>query len=74
MVDAEEMELHKKIAEKLKALRKAKGITLATFITETGIHIGRIERGERYPTLGTLYKICKYLGISMSELLKNSGY
>jgi len=38
----------------------------------SGIHpdfLGKVERGERCPTIDTLYKICNGLKIPMSELI-----
>ncbi len=32
-------------------------------------HLSAIERGERKPTLETLYKISRALGVSMSEIV-----
>ena len=70
MDNKEELELYNKIGNQIKILRNAKGITLAKFMSDTGIHIGRIERGERFPTIGTLDKVCKYLEISLSNFFR----
>lgn len=32
-------------------------------------HLSAIERGERKPTLETLYRICGALGVKMSEVI-----
>ncbi len=32
-------------------------------------YLGRLERGERCPTVETIYKVCEGLKISMSDLL-----
>ena len=32
-------------------------------------HLGAIERGERKPTLETLYRICCALGVKMSTVI-----
>ncbi len=32
-------------------------------------HLSAIERGERKPTLETLYRICCALGVNMSEVI-----
>ena len=32
-------------------------------------HLSAIERGERKPTLETLYKICNAMGVSMSTMV-----
>ena len=33
-------------------------------------HLSAIERGERKPTLETLYRICNALGVKMSTVIK----
>lgn len=37
-------------------------------------HLGRIERGERFPSAGTLKKIAKPLNIDVNELFILAGY
>ncbi len=39
-------------------------------------YVGRLERGEKCPTIDTLYKICEALGISVCEILnfKNESF
>lgn len=52
-------------------LRKASGFSQEHFAFECGVdrtYIGTIERGEKSPTLNTIAKIAKALGISKSEL------
>ncbi len=61
-----------KFGEKLKVVRKSKGITQEELAVKLYMHknyIGMIERGERNPTIRTLYKIAKALKVSASELL-----
>lgn len=36
-------------------------------------YVGKLERGEKCPTIDTLYKICEALGISVSEILCFDG-
>lgn len=58
--------------ERMQSVRKAKGITQEDLATKLSMHrtyIGLIERGERNPTIRTLYKIAKALDVSSSELL-----
>lgn len=66
-------ELIFKLAQRIKMLRKAKGLTLREFEAMTNIensNIARLESGSTDPRLTTLYKISQALDISLSELLK----
>jgi transcriptional regulator with XRE-family HTH domain len=52
-------------------------LTLRELATTSGVsssHLGRIERGERFPSARILCKIAKPLGASESELLTLAGY
>ena len=62
----------KKFGTKLQKVRKSKGISqeeLAAQLSMHRVYIGMIERGERNPTIRTLYKIAKALKVDSSELL-----
>ena len=50
----------------LRGLADASGISAA--------HLGRIERGERFPSAGILRKIAKPLGLDENELFVLAGY
>lgn len=53
------------IGEQVKAIRKAKGITLRDIEEETGIgngYLSRLERGQYSPSIDTLERICKAIG------------
>lgn len=61
-----------KFGERMQRVRKSKDISqekLAEMIAMDRTYIGLIERGERNPTIRTLYKIAKALKISSSDLL-----
>jgi transcriptional regulator with XRE-family HTH domain len=52
-------------------------LTLKELATTSGVsssHLGRIERGERFPSARILRKIAKPLGASESELFTLAGY
>ena len=52
-------------------------LTLRKMATISGIsssHLGRIERGERFPSASILRKIAKPLGFEESELFFLAGY
>jgi transcriptional regulator with XRE-family HTH domain len=61
-----------KFGKKLQKVRKSKGVTqeeLASMLSMHRTYIGLIERGERNPTIRTLYKIAKALKVNGSDLL-----
>ncbi len=52
-------------------------LTLGELTAKSGVsasHIGRIERGERFPSARILRKIAKPLGFDESELFSRAGY
>lgn len=63
----------KKIGKNIKRLRLAKGMTQLDLAAECAMeysNIARIEAGNTNPTVRTLLKIARALGISLSELVK----
>lgn len=65
------------LGERLKARRKEMGLTLAKLSKLTGIHashLGRIERGERFPSAHVLKKLAEPFGFEDRELLQMAGY
>ncbi len=61
------------LAHTLRALRKARGLSLDQTAAATGVSkamLGQIERGESSPTLATLWKLAGGLGVSLSQLLE----
>jgi len=61
-----------KFGERMQKVRKSKGVTQEELAAKLAMHrtyIGLIERGERNPTVRTLYKIAKALSVKGSELL-----
>ena len=58
--------------EAVRRLRKTRGISQEEFADLIGIHrtyIGGIERGERNPTLTTIWKIANALEVHPRDLL-----
>ena len=55
---------------KLRLRKKMSQVDLATALSVDRAYISNIENGRMNPTLSTLEKISKALGISSSELLK----
>ena len=64
------------IGQRILAYRKSKALSLEDVANATGLHrttIGLIERGEREPTVATLLKIAKGLGVSAFDLIGDSS-
>ncbi len=60
------------VGEVIAAKRKQKGISqeVLSGLADIGrTHLSAIERGERKPTLETLYRISQALDIKMSEIV-----
>jgi transcriptional regulator with XRE-family HTH domain len=65
------------LAKILKQRRVMVPLTLRELGAASGVsasHLGRIERGERFPSARILRKIAKLLGATESELLTLAGY
>lgn len=60
-------ELNSKIVLCIKKIRKEKNITLEVFFFDTGIHLARIEQGKQNITINTLFKICNYFDLKLSD-------
>lgn len=62
-----------KLAQNLKRIRAAKGISQGDIVKATGIDkamISNIENGKTNPTLGTIAKLAKALGVSVGKLMQ----
>ena len=61
-----------RFGKRVRRLREELGLSQEEFADRVGIHrtyIGGIERGERNPTLSTIYRIAQGLKIEASRLL-----
>ncbi len=61
-----------KFGEKVQKVRKSRGISQEELAARLAMHrnyVGMIERGERNPTIRTLYKVAKALKVKSCELL-----
>ena len=68
--------IYKSIGQKIRALRKAQGMTLEDLSNEAKIDwsfLARIETGKAVPSLQTLYTLSKVLGISLSKLFDDKN-
>lgn len=60
--------------KRVKSLRTAKKLSQEKLAELSGLHstyIGQIERGEKSPTIESIYKISEGLNISLSDFFKN---
>jgi transcriptional regulator with XRE-family HTH domain len=64
----ENKEILRNLASKLKGLRKAKNVTQEQVLNDTGIHIARIEQGNRDVSYTTLCKLADYFEVGLGEL------
>ena len=63
----------KTVGEAIAHFRKKKNVSqeVLSGLSDIGrTHLSAIERGERKPTLETLYRISCALGVDMSEIVK----
>ncbi|MES2448767.1 MAG: helix-turn-helix transcriptional regulator [Bacteroidota bacterium] len=68
-----EQELLKKIGQRIKDLRKEKGmpqIELAVELNYEKSNMSRLESGRINPRISTLYKVAKALDIELQDLIK----
>ena len=60
-------------AARLKALRERRGLTQEQLSEKSGVgrsHLARLETGKQDPTLSTLEKLAKALGVKVGRLLE----
>ena len=60
------------VGETIAEFRKRKGVSqeVLSGLADIGrTHLSAIERGERKPTLETLYRISNALGVKMSDII-----
>ena len=62
-----------KLGRNLKRIRKEKGISQGDIVRSLGMDrafISNIENGKTNPTLATIAKLAKAVGVSIDELMK----
>lgn len=65
--------VYKKLGKKINLLRRGKKVTQEKLALEAGLnraYVGYIERGERQPSIETVYKIAKVLKVKLFEMFK----
>ncbi len=69
----EKQNVLRQLGERIRKLRKEKGMSQEKFADESGVersYMGAIERGERNPTFIKLYMIAKALKVSLPHLFE----
>jgi transcriptional regulator with XRE-family HTH domain len=65
-------EFHIYVCQRIKELRKEKGLTQFDLATEIGIddaNLRKIESGKTNPTIKTIYRIAQALQVNVQDLL-----
>jgi transcriptional regulator with XRE-family HTH domain len=60
----------------IRSLREARGLSQEEFASQAKLHrtyVGGIERGERNPTLSTITRLARALGVPAWKLLRSMG-
>lgn len=70
VVKKKDIDLAKRLAERLKEVRKQKGFTQENVRFDLNMNIGRIEIGENCVSLPTLKRLCEYYGITLEEFFR----
>ena len=61
------------LQDRMKRLREVRGISQKEFASKIGVHpslISNLESGKRNPSMQTLSKIAKALGVTVSQLFQ----
>jgi len=70
MKKIKDKELLHAISLVLKELRANEGLSQQNVKDDTGIHIGRIETTRNDPSSSTIFELCKYFKISLSDFYR----
>ena len=68
------MEIKELIGKRIRELRKARGLTIERLAEIAHIgekYLGDIERGKENPTVATLEKLARALGLRVHQILNN---
>ena len=67
------MDMRKLVGRNLRLIRQQKGLTQEQLSERSGFsqqYLSGLERGERNPTIVTLYELAQTLGVSHLDLVK----
>ncbi len=62
------------LSKRVKTLRKEKGVSQEEALHDTGIQFSRIEQGKRDVQLSTIYKVCVYFNITLSQFFDDNSF
>lgn len=71
----EREDIAKNLGNNIKKYRLEKGFSQENLALRAGIHpayLGRLERGEKCPTLDTVFKICDALSVPVADVVSFS--
>ena len=74
--DPEYRAYNRKVGERIKELRRDKNLSQEEFAAEIGLsrsYLSLLETARQDPSLSTLFRVAKVLGLSVSELLEVDG-
>ncbi len=69
----DEKQIFTELGKRIVSARKKRNMSQERLAAESGVdrsHMGFIEQGRRRPTIPTLYRIAKSLGLSLEDLFK----
>jgi len=61
---------NKKVSLAIRHFRNEKGVNQDKAYIQTGTHFARLEQGKVDPRISTIYKICDYFEITISEFFE----
>lgn len=70
------MDMRKLVGRNVKRLREKKGLTQERFAEISGFsqqYLSGLERGQRNPTVVTIYELARALGVSHVDLIRPDG-
>ena len=59
------------VAQKLRSLRKARGLSQMRVTMDTGVNISRAESGKRSLSIYSIAVLCTYYNIPLSEFFQD---
>ena len=65
-------EFTERLSQRLREVRKAKGMTQQELAEKAGLHltyVGHLEAGKYHPTMFVVWKVAKALGVGLNELI-----
>jgi transcriptional regulator with XRE-family HTH domain len=68
-------DLHQRAGDAIRARRESLAMSQEAFADKIGMHrtyYSAIERGEKNPTLTTLERVCKGLGVKVWEVMRDA--